>query len=115
MARPERAPQRLGVQLERFEAQPELQLVRQPVESAELSLRRSSSPQLSSFLPRPLWLFGGVLLCKLSLPASEHFADFVASQREGGVLFVVERFAFPKHEKQKFYGIEFAYRDPKIW
>ena len=55
-------------------------------------------PKLSSFLT-PLRR-GRVLPVQLSLPAAEHFPDFVAWHRERSIFFIIERLAFPKHEEQ---------------
>src|SRR3989338_10840209 len=64
------------------------------------STTRRPCSQISSFLSRlPSGKFGGVLFCKLTVPAAKLYTDSIYRDRECNIFLVLERPRFPKDHK----------------
>ena len=67
--------------------------------------------QLSSFLSGFRWR---VLFCELSVPTAEHLADLIQLYGKSDVLFIVQRFCFPEHQKKHAESVRFLDRETNI-
>jgi len=50
------------------------------------------------------------LFCELPAPTAEHFTDFIYFYRQSDVLFVIQRFIFPKNHQKYFERVSFSDR-----
>lgn len=60
---------------------------------------------------RSIFFFGWrVLFCKLSVPATKHFAGLIQLYGKSDVFFIVDRFCFPKYQEKYAESVRFLDR-----